>query len=89
MQPNRIAVWLTAAAGLLGAIAVPVANLDTTSTVGVLGGLTAIAAVVVKWLDGWQAHEVRVASDGLGNHILPPTVDPATITPDQGDAGSA
>lgn len=59
LAPNRIAVYLTAASGLTAAIAVPVANLDTSSTVGVLGGLVAILGVAVKWLDGWQKHEAR------------------------------
>lgn len=61
MKPNRIAVYLTALSGLSAAVAVPVANLDTSSTVGVLGGLVAILGVAVKWLDGWQKYEDRRA----------------------------
>lgn len=57
--PNRIAVYLTGLAGLATAIAVPVAELDTSSTVGVVGGLAAIVGVAVKFLEGWQRHEDR------------------------------
>ena len=59
LAPNRVAVYLTAASGVTAAIAVPVANLDTTSTAGVIGGLAAILGAVYKWLDGWQKHEAR------------------------------
>lgn len=62
MAPNRIAVYVTAVAALLGALAPAVANLDLTSTVGVIGGLATLLAVVRKWLDGWQAHEHRQAA---------------------------
>lgn len=62
LKPNRVATYLTALSGLAAAIAVPVANLDTTSTAGVLGGLAAILAVAYKWLDGWQHHEAQVAA---------------------------
>ncbi len=60
--PNRLAVYLTALAGLAGAVAVPLANLDTTSTVGVIAGLGTILGVVATWLRGWQAHEARGSS---------------------------
>lgn len=70
MKPNRVAVYLTALAGLAGALAPVVANLDTRSTVGVLGGLATILTVAVKWLDGWQKHEARQPSQS-------PTADEA------------
>lgn len=57
LTPNRIAVYITAFAGLLSALAPIVADLDLTSTVGIVGSLAAVAAVVHKWLDGWQQHE--------------------------------
>jgi len=97
MQPNRVAVYLTALAGLVGAVAVPVANLDTSSTIGVLGGLATILGVVSRWLDGWQKHERRLALDDdaddlEGDHEHPaaadlPTADPARIPADEGDIG--
>lgn len=61
MTPNRIATLLMAASGALAAIAVPVANLDASSTAGVFAGLTAIAAAFATWMQGWRAHEARTA----------------------------
>jgi hypothetical protein len=58
--PNRIAVYLTSLAALAGGLAPVVADLDLTSTAGVLGGVAALTLVVRKWLDGWQKHEARV-----------------------------
>ena len=55
--PNRIAVYLTSIAALAGALAPAVADLDLTSTAGVIAGLLALLGVVRKWLDGWQAYE--------------------------------
>lgn len=57
--PNRVAVYLTALAGLLTALSGPVANLDTTSTATVVAGLGGVVVVVFKWLEGWQKHEAR------------------------------
>ena len=75
--PNRIALYLTAAAGLLGALAPVVADLDIESVAGIAAGLAAIAAVVYKWLDGWQKYEERTAlepliEDQLGAGIVAP-----------------
>lgn len=68
MLPNRIAVWLTAGAALAAALAPVVGNLDWTSTAGVVAGISAITAVVYKWLDGWQKHEERQAFAGVEPH---------------------
>lgn len=78
--PNRIAVYLTGLAGLATAVAVPVAELDTSSTIGVVGGLAAIVGVAVKFLEGWQRHEDRTE----------PFINatPVTVTSDQEDAES-
>lgn len=67
--PNRLAVYLTIVAGLLTAIAPLVADLDTTSTATLLGGLAAIVIAVVKWLSGWQATEKIVQQDELHQRI--------------------
>lgn len=64
--PNRIAVYLTAAAALVAGLLPLVGNLDWQSTAGVLAGLGAILGVVVKWLDGWSKYE-----RGEGPGILP------------------
>jgi hypothetical protein len=60
---NRIVALLTALSGLLAAIVVPLANLDTSSTIGVAVGLGTVVAAAVKWLDGWQKHEARESTD--------------------------
>ena len=52
-----MAVYLTALAGLLTAVTPAVANMDTTSTAGMVTGGLMILGVAVKWLDGWQKHE--------------------------------
>lgn len=59
MKPNRIAVYLTAIAALAGGAAPIVADLDLSSTAGVVAGLAALTAVVDRWLKGWQSHEER------------------------------
>lgn len=59
-MPNRIAIYLTALAGLCTALAPVVANLDITSTVGIVGGFAGIAAVVREFLVGWRQYEERV-----------------------------
>jgi hypothetical protein len=57
MKPNRVVAIATALLSLAAAVAVPLANLDWSSTAGVIAGVGAVAAVALKWLDGWQAHE--------------------------------
>lgn len=42
---------------LILALAPVVADLDLTSTAGVIAGIAAIAAVALKWLQGWQQYE--------------------------------
>lgn len=62
MTPNRIATLLTALSGIAAAVAVPVANLDTTSTVGVAMGVLAILGAFATWMKGWRAFEARSGS---------------------------
>lgn len=59
MLPNRIAVYLTAAAALLGGLAPAVANLDLQSSAGIVAGIAGVVAVARKWLEGWQQHEYQ------------------------------
>ena len=65
MAPNRIAVYFTAAAALAAALVPVIANLDITSTVGIVGGVAALAGVVSVWLNGWQKYEERTALEPL------------------------
>jgi hypothetical protein len=64
-KPNRIAVYLMGLAGIAGAVAVPLANLDTTSTASVLGGVFAVCAAGYKFLTGWIAYEEREHWSGM------------------------
>lgn len=59
---NRVASYLTALAALAGALAPVVANLDLTSTLGMLGALAAIVATLREWLKGWRAYEANYAT---------------------------
>lgn len=70
--PNRIAVYLTSIAGLLGALSVPIANLDISSTIGIASGLAAISTVAYKWLDGWQWYEHMKVPDPIVDKVADP-----------------
>lgn len=50
--PARVAAVLTSIAGLAAAIAVPLADIDTTSIVGIATGGAMILGAAWKWLDG-------------------------------------
>jgi protein-S-isoprenylcysteine O-methyltransferase Ste14 len=61
-NPNR---WVTLAVSALGlaAGALPaVANLDWSSTAGVVGGAIVVLGVATKWLTGWQQWEALQAT---------------------------
>jgi|AntDryMetagUQ889_1029465.scaffolds.fasta_scaffold09750_3 hypothetical protein len=61
MKPNRIAVYVTAAASLLAALAPVVADLDLSDAGAIVAGLLAVVVVVNRWLIRWQAHERKPA----------------------------
>lgn len=73
-MPNRIASYLTAAAALIGGVAVPVANLDLASTAGITTGVIGVLVVFREWLKGWRGHEWReAAADAAANQgTIPP-----------------
>lgn len=81
LTPNRVVALLTALTGLAAAVAVPLANLDWSSTAGVIAGVGAIAAAAVKWLDGWQKHEQNVVD--VTRQLITPT-----HVLDEGDKGA-
>jgi hypothetical protein len=64
--PNRLAVYFAGIAALLGAAIPVIANFDWESTVGVLGGLAALATVVSVWLVNWGKWE---RGDGQGQMV--------------------
>lgn len=61
LSPARAASLLAGGSALLAGLAPAVANLDTTSTAGVLGGVVAVLGVLREFLKGQRAHEARVA----------------------------
>jgi hypothetical protein len=60
VTPGRVATALAIGAGLPGAVAPAVANLDLSSTAGVIAGMLAVVAVITAWLKGWRQHEARL-----------------------------
>lgn len=72
LYPARVASLLAGAAALLSALAPAVANLDTTSTAGALGGAVVILGVLDRFLVGQRAHEAQVAAPVPGPAV--PTV---------------
>jgi protein-S-isoprenylcysteine O-methyltransferase Ste14 len=61
MPINRIVALLTAILGVAGAVMPALTNMDWQSTAGVIAGLGVAAAAALKWLEGWQAHELHQA----------------------------
>lgn len=66
MTPNRTVALVVAGLGLLAAVLPAIADMDWTSTAGVIGGLGGVVAIAYKWLDGWQKAEARSADPMLG-----------------------
>ena len=77
MLPNRIAVYFTAAAALAAAVVPVLADFDTSSTVGVVGGIGAFSAVIGVWLYNWGKYEERtdiqaVTEEQMASVDVPP-----------------
>jgi hypothetical protein len=58
---NRVAAIFAVVAGIAGALAPIIAELDTSSVAGMIGGLVLILATVDRFLKGSQAHEHQQA----------------------------
>jgi hypothetical protein len=67
---GRNVTVITICLGIVGAVAPMLANMDLTSTAGVVAALVAIAPVVVKYLDGVQQYETRLDSAGPGGATI-------------------
>jgi hypothetical protein len=90
ITPGRIATLLAIVAGLAGAVAPAAANLDWSSTAGVIAGTFAIVGAIAAWLQGWRQHEARLETspslladldDQAGAHDHPaPAPDVPAIT---------
>ena len=75
LTPGRVAALLTALAGAATAVAVPLADLDTESVAGVLGGLAAISVAFERWLKGWREWERHQAGAPAAMHMGEPYRD--------------
>jgi hypothetical protein len=76
MAPNRVVIYLTLAVALVAGLVPVVGDLDLTSTAGILAGLGAVLAVVLKWLTGWQNIEkaqIQVELDQRRSAIMQET----------------
>ena len=82
---NRIVAIVAAVISLALGLLPVIANLDWTSTAGVIAGIAAILGYVLKWLEGWQKHEAMIANPDL----TPIGTGPSPVTDDQGDVGRA
>ena len=63
--PNRIAIYATIALSLVVAVLPVIAEINWQTTASALAGLTAVAAVVLKFLTGWQNMEKAQYQDQL------------------------
>ena len=59
LLPNRIATMLLLVFGMAAAALPVLANMDWTSTAGVLAGVAAACAALVTYLHGWQKDSVK------------------------------
>ena len=60
--PNRLALYLGAAAALLAGLAPLVLDTDWESTAGILAFIGALTALVDRFLRGWQIYENNPAA---------------------------
>lgn len=74
LTAGRVAAFLTAIAAIAGGLAPVVADLDVTSTAGVIAAVLAIAGVFREWLKGWRQYEAVAYVDGQ---------EPAPVHPKQ------
>jgi hypothetical protein len=75
---GRIVTIVSLLIGLAGAAAPVVLNMDVSSTAGIVAGIVAMSAVIVKYLDGWQKYEARIDDQSAANAAVA-LVDPSTV----------
>ena len=79
---GRIVTIVSLMIGVAGAAAPVVLNMDISSTAGIVAGIVAMSAVIVKYLDGWQKYEARIddqsAPDATAALVATSTVVPTT-----------
>lgn len=65
ITPGRIATALAGLAGIATAVAPVVADMDWTSTAGVIAGGLAVVYAIGEWLKGWRSYEHDAREAGL------------------------
>jgi hypothetical protein len=61
LYPNRVAAIFAIVAGVAGALAPVIADIDASSAAGLIAGLLVIVATVDRYLKGYQAFERQQA----------------------------
>jgi hypothetical protein len=78
MSINRVVAIATAVIALILGLLPAIANMDTTSTAGIIAGITAVLGVASVWLRGWQKFEDRQSTTaGPDDPAFPVTEDQA------------
>jgi hypothetical protein len=75
MPTNRIVSIASVVVSLALAVLPVVADLDLSSTAGIIAGIVAVLGVTLKWLNGWQLHENgerQAQLLGLQSTLVPP-----------------
>ena len=67
---GRVVALASVFLGLIGAVLPAVAQMDLSSTAGIVAGLIAVTSIAVKFLDGWQRYEERL--DGVASPAVAP-----------------
>lgn len=82
LSPPRLAAYITAVVGLLTALSPVVANLDITSTAGIIAGAAAVLGTYATWAKGWRAYEAderykeeRETAQAVGDTQVLPVYD--------------
>jgi hypothetical protein len=75
---GRIVTIVSLLIGLAGAAAPVALNMDISSSAGIVAGIVAMSAVIVKYLDGWQKYEARIDDQSAPSAAVA-LVDPNTV----------
>jgi uncharacterized membrane protein YebE (DUF533 family) len=79
LPPNRVVAISTALIALLLGLLPVLAEMDWTSTAGIIAGIVGLLTIAYKWLEGWQKWEALqvVASTPADDPSFPVLEDEA------------
>jgi hypothetical protein len=72
----KVVLILSLVVGLVGAAVPAITTMDFSSSAGILAGLVAVSAVIVKYLDGWQKYEARLDAQPADGGDAPAEAEP-------------